>query len=298
MSPRSRRDFLKQSLLVAGASAIFPRMVYRARAQEEAPTAEDHRIVQQKFDLAEKESLQTKPIGEVMKAIGMSFLGTSYAPHILEETGEEHLVINLRGLDCVSFTENTLALSRCVKMGTVTFEAYKEQMQLIRYRGGIINRYPSRLHYFSDWIDDNVKKGILRDITRKIGGQRYRKTINYMTTHRSDYRQLSDESFFRQIGEMERELTARVHYYVPKGRLRSHQRWVQSGDIIAITSALDGMDIAHTGVAVRLDGVLKFMHAPLPGAEVQVTEKPLVEYLQLHKKHTGVMVARPLEPRG
>ncbi len=298
MVPRSRRDFLKQSLLVAGSAVLAPRLMSMGLAQESAADDDDRRIVRGKFELARDASLQDKPIGEVMKTIGMSFLGTAYEAHVLEETGEEHLVINLRGLDCVSFTENTLALARCVKLGSTTFEAYAQQMQLLRYRGGIVNGYPSRLHYFSDWIDDNVKKGILQDVTRRIGGQRHRKTINYMTTHRSDYRQLSDEDFFTKIGEMERELTTRVHYYIPKGRVRSRQRLIQTGDVIAITSALDGMDIAHTGMAVRIDGVLKFMHAPLPGAEVQVTEKPLAEYLQLHKKHTGIMVARPLEPRG
>jgi len=298
MVSHSRRRFLKQSLLVAGSSAFLPSLLRVARAQEEETGNEDERIVGRKFELALKESLQDKPIGDVMKVIGMSFLGAPYAAHILEETGEEHLVINLRGLDCVSFTENTLALSRCVKMGTTTFEEYKRQMQLIRYRNGVIDGYPSRLHYFSDWIGNNVKKGILRDVTRKIGGERYRKSINYMTSHRADYRQLSDDGYFQQIGDMEKDLTVRPHYYIPKGRLHSSQRWIYTGDIIAITSALEGMDIAHTGIAVRIDGVLKFMHAPLVGSEVQITEKPLVEYLKSHTKQTGVMVARPLEPRG
>jgi len=259
--------------------------------------SEDEEIVRQKFELAGKESLQNKPIGDVMRVIGMSFLGTPYAAHILEEPGEEHLVINLRGLDCVSFTENTLALSRCVKMGKTSYDEFTRQLQLIRYRNGNINHYPSRLHYFSDWIDDNVKKGIVRNATRSIGGRRYRKAINYMTTHRSDYRQLSNEAFYGEIGEMEKSLTARVHYYVPKGKLIPLQMKIRTGDIIAITSALPGMDIAHTGLAIRVDGVVRLLHAPIVGSQVQITEKSLVDYLTSHSKQTGIMVARPLEPQ-
>lgn len=297
MSDLSRRLFLKQSLLVAGSSLLLTRL--RALPQEPGTESdrEDEEICKRKFRLADEQSLRDQPIGEVIKAIGMSFIGTPYLAHGLETPGDEQLVVNLRGLDCVSLTESTLALSRCVKLGKRTFDEFKNQLQRIRYREGIINKYPSRLHYFSDWIDNNTKKGIVRDVTRTIGGQRYSKTVNYMTTHRDSYRQLSDEGFVAMIKRTEEDLTKRVHFYVPKSRISRVQRKIKTGDIIAITASMEGMDIAHTGMAVWIDGVLRFLHAPIVGSVVQVTEKPLAEYLQAHKSQTGVMVARPLEPQ-
>ena len=292
----SRRRFLQRSLMIAGSTVLVPHLGSLAQALPGEQQAEDEDTCRRKFAFAVAQSLHQKPIGEVMVSIGMSFIGTPYAAYAIETLGEEHLVINMQGLDCVSFTENSLALSRCIKAGTTAFRDYKTQMQFIRYRNGIIDKYPSRLHYFSDWIDDNVVKKVVNNVTKEIGGLPYKKRINYMSTHPASYRQLGDKAFLAEVKRAEEKLTKRSHYYIPKENLARVQERIMDGDIIAITSATEGMDIAHTGMALHVDGVLKLLHAPIVGSSVQITEKSLVEYLKLHKKQTGIMVARPLEP--
>ena len=298
MDSLSRRNFLQHTLLIAGSTVLLPRFgsLTRGFCQDQQP--EDEVTCERKFALAAEQSLKEKPISEVIVAIGTSFIGTPYVANALEAPGEEHLIINMQGLDCVTFIEYSLALSRCVKLGRVTFEDYKRQVQLIRYRDGIINKFPSRLHYFSDWIHDNTSKKIVRDVTSEIGGRPHRKTISYMSSHRHSYRQLSDNTFLAKTRQTEKELSRRLHYFIPKKDITHVQDKVMSGDIIAITASLKGMDIAHTGVAIRAGGTLKLLHAPIVGSPVQITEKPLVEYLKLHKSQTGIMVARPLEPAG
>jgi len=296
MDSLSRRNFLQHTLLIAGSAVLLPRFgsLTRAFCQDHQP--EDVATCERKFALAVAQSLKEKPIGEVVVAIGTSFTGTPYVANALEVPDEERLVINMQGLDCVTFIENSLALSRCIKLGRVTFEDYKRQVQLIRYRDGIINRYPSRLHYFSDWIDNNVFKKVVRDVTEEIGGRPYRKTVSYMSSHRHSYRQLSDNTFLAKTRQTEKELTRRQHYYIPKKDIASVQEKIRNGDIIAITASLKGMDVAHTGVAIRAGGALKLLHAPIVGSSVQITEEPLVEYLKLHNSQTGIIIARPLEP--
>jgi len=44
----------------------------------------------------------------------------------------------------------------------------RAQLQLVRYRGGIIDGYPSRLHYTTDYWYDNERKGVLKVVTRQI----------------------------------------------------------------------------------------------------------------------------------
>jgi hypothetical protein len=259
-------------------------------------TRSDSTICLGKFAMAVSESLAEKPIAEVMIAVGTSFLGTPYVAHALEEPGEEHLVINMRGLDCVSFVENTLTLARCIKLQRMTFEEYKKQLQLIRYREGIIDRYPSRLHYFSDWIGDNVKKRILRDEGRELSGVPFTQETKFMSTHPSAYRQLADASFLQTIRAQERTLDNTPRFYVPKDTLAAVQNRIHNGDIIGITTSVEGLDIAHTGLAMWEDGVLKFLHAPLSNGKVQITHQSLVDYLRQYKNDTGIMVARPLEP--
>ncbi len=292
----SRRRFLQSSLMAAGASTFIPYLRSLAWTFSDAQQTGDEEVCKRKFTLALEQSLREKPIGEVMVAIGTSFLGTPYVAHALEAPGDERLVINMQGLDCVSFTENSLALSRCVKMGTATFEAYRKQMQLIRYRNGKIDGYPSRLHYFSDWIDNNVAKKVVRNVTEEIGGRPYTKRIDYMSPPPDSYRQLSDAAFMAKIKRTENELMKRSHYYIPKEHLAGVQKKIDNGDIIAITTSMKGMDIAHTGMAIRVGDELKLLHAPIVGSSVQISEHTLVEYLKRHATQTGIMVARPLEP--
>ena len=156
----------------------------------------DVEICNSKFDLAVDKDLAEKPIGDVIAEIGKSFIGTDYLAHGLEKDGDEQLVINLTGLDCTTFLENSLVLARCIKKGKTTFKDYEKELQFVRYRDGKIDKYPSRLHYFSDWIYDNVKKGVVKDVTEETGGEKIKFKINFMSTHPDSYKQLEENSDF------------------------------------------------------------------------------------------------------
>jgi len=109
-------------------------------------------ICKNKFNLAAEMKLKDKPINEVVVAIAESFIGTDYAANTLEVPGKEQLVVNLQTLDCVTFYENSLVLARCIKKNKITFDDYKKELQFVRYRSGVIDGYPSRLHYTSDYF--------------------------------------------------------------------------------------------------------------------------------------------------
>ena len=288
-----RREFLKSTPLLAG----IPLMWNHAAAHAWSYGDDDETICRKKFDFAVSSRLREKPINDVIIEIGKSFLGTEYVAHTLERPGEEALVINLRGLDCVSFCENSLVFARCIKKGATTFDDYKAELQFIRYRGGIIDGYPSRLHYFSDYIFDNEQKRVWRNVTKSLGGVPYRKTVNFMSTHPDSYPQLKQRpAFLSAIRTQEEIINKRALVHIPKADVAKVAEKIQSGDVIAITSDIPGMDIAHTGIAIRQDGNLHFMHAPIMGSKVMITPKTLAEYLAGNKKQLGIMVARPLEP--
>ncbi len=117
-----------------------------------------------------------------------------------------------------------------------------------------------------------------------------------MSSHPSSYKQLSDPRLLERMRETETTLRARRHYFVPKDHLAAVERNIEAGDIIGITTSIEGLDIIHTGIAVRANGVLRYLHAPLSNGKVQISDKSLVDYLMLHEKQTGIMIARPLEP--
>ncbi len=268
--------------------------------------ARDWAIFRKKVAWALGQGLDTVPIGEAMARVGRSFVGTPYAPGTLEAAGPEHLVIDFRAFDCVTFVENTFAIARFLRTpearrmdDRAAAEArYDRILTRIRYRGGRLEGYPSRLHYFSEWISDGVAKGLVKNMTRALGGVRDTSAIDFMTKHAGAYRQLADTAYVTAIRRVERRLSARGRWYIPQDEIARAAPRIRDGDIIAVTSTVAGLDIAHTGLAIRVDGALHLLNAPLVGSSVQISAKPLAERIQGIRSEDGIMVARPLDPGG
>lgn len=285
----------------AGSSAEEARLLAMSEG-----TAEDWDIVRSTLARAWDEELHLLPLGETMARIGVTFVGTAYVPATLEVEGPERLVINLRELDCVTFVENVLALGRLVHLHDPSAlddedwlrDEYRRLLTGIRYRGGKLEGYPSRLHYFSEWIADNEARGLVRDVSRELGGVADETPIDFMSTHPDAYRQLSEPGVVDEIARMEARLSARPRYYIGEDHIEEAAPGIAHGDIIAATSTVAGLDIAHTGLALVRDGSVYLLHAPLVGSEVQISEVPLSARVQRIGGQDGIMVARPLDPGG
>ncbi len=234
------------------------------------------------------------PIGESMTRIGKTFLGTPYVAKTLEVGTTETLVVNIQGLDCTTFVENVLAFSMLLEQKEYSFDAFVKNLEIIRYKDGLLNGYASRLHYFSEWIANNTEKGLLKDISAEIGGVEITKEINFMSTHRKLYPFLSDDNNFEKIKASEAYLNDTSICYLPQDMIEANEHLMQSGDIIALTTSINGLDVTHTGIATKeKDGRIHLLHASTVG-EVVVSQIPLVDYLKKVKNNTGIIVARPL----
>lgn len=254
----------------------------------------DSIVFEETIAWARANQVDTLPIGEAIAALGRTFVGTPYIPQTLELEGDERLIVNLRELDCVTFVENMLAIARVLRAGTPDYDSFKRELVRIRYRDGVLSGYASRLHYFSEWIADNDEKGIVDDVTLSIGGVPDTGGISFMTRNADAYRQLSDPAVVDEIRTIETTLTGRERHYIPQDAIEPIAQNIRNGDIIAATSTLEGLDIAHTGFALWVDGRLHLMHAPLVGSVVEISELPLADRLQRIDAQDGIMVARPL----
>ena len=258
-------------------------------------TPRDLEIFEETVAWARRQRLDTLELGAIMVKVGRRFVGEPYTPHTLDLPGPERLVVNLREFDCVTFVENALAFGRIIRAGDTDFRAFTDELRRIRYRDGVIDAYPSRLHYFSEWIGDNGERGIVRDISREIGGIADREPIDFMSTHADAYVQLEgNPEWVARIREIERRLSAGPRYYVPQDRIAGVADRIRDGDVIAATSSVRGLDIAHTGLALWIDGRLHLMHAPLVGKSVEISERPLADRIARIEGQDGIMVARPL----
>ena len=231
-------------------------------------------------------------INALIAEIGSWFLQTPYVEKTLELPGREKLVVNLMGLDCTTFVETVVALARIATLGDFTVEAYERELELIRYHQGKLGEYPSRLHYFSDWIFQNQEKGILLDVTKEIGGKRYENSPSFMSSNTKFYAQLSNPDYVAALRETEAAIGERAYYYIPKADISKYEVEIQSGDLIAITTSIPNLDIVHVGFAIEKEGRIHLLHASTGSMVVEVSERPLHDYLSTNKSQSGIIVSR------
>jgi hypothetical protein len=227
------------------------------------------------------------------------FKGIPYVAHTLEVNDGEELIVNTRQMDCTTFVETVTALTICAHQGKHSWQDYVSTLRTLRYRNGIIDGYPSRLHYFSEWIQDNEQKFLVREVQQPNppfkAVQHVR--VNYMSTHPQAYKALkAHPELIPAIEEQEQMLTGITRSYIPKEALRADSRLlretVRDGDIIAITCNKKGLDIAHLGFAVwRKDG-LHLLNASQLHKRVVTEPMTLWRYLQKHPSHTGIRIVR------
>ena len=204
-------------------------------------------------------------------------LGLPYVAHTLEVNRRERLVVNLRQLDCTTYVENVVALT---------------------YRGGSVPHYVKRLHYFTDWIEDNTAKGLCREVQAPVPPFTAVQDINvyYMSTYPEKYKMLKDNpEYVPQIAETEKALNKKSFRYVPKSAVKNTtllRSTIKDGDILALTTTLKGLDIQHVGFAVWHDDGLHLLNAS--SLRRKVVEEPLTlySYLQRQRTMTGVRVVR------
>ncbi len=263
-------------------------------AQKITCSALDRTKVIEKIHELEGLGTSTTISGEGLVTIGKTFLGTPYVAKTLEVGSKESLVVNLSGLDCTTFVENVLAFQLLLKHEEKTFDAFLDNLELIRYYKGMLQGYPSRLHYFTQWVRDNERKGLVKNITETLGGKYIEKDINFMTTHRDLYPFLADDVNYKKLQIREEQLNSQLMCVLAPEDLLANERLLQSGDIIALATSIKGLDVTHTGIVTReANGRIHLLHASSSG-QVEISKLPLVDYLKKIKHNIGITVARPL----
>ena len=251
-----------------------------------------------------------KTPAETAISIGKQLLGRPYVAHTLDSNPTEQLVVNLRQFDCTTFLETAVALSlACHELTDKTQPqplrqasldpAFRKYLTKLRYRDGRIDGYASRLHYFSDWLRDNERKGLVADVTRYLpGSMSVAKPVSYMTTATYKYPRLTDPVVFKQVAQAEAVLSQQSFYFIPKKNIRQVEAQLREGDIVMLMAARPGLDMKHVGLAVRQpNGRIHLLHASSEQGAVVITPCSLSEYVLAHKQMSGIRVAR-LQPTG
>lgn len=249
----------------------------------------DEEIYQKKIQQAQGSNMH-----EYTLNIAKGFLNRPYKAYTLENKDEEKLVVNLKEFDCSTFVESCVAMGLTYRKNDTSFDKFQYYLKRLRYYNkGQIKGYESRIHYFSDWIYTHNQDGLLEDITHSLGGIPLKKEINFISTNWDKNPNAGNTSLQEKIRKVENKISNQDFYYIPKAKIRSIEDKLLNGDIIGITTNIDGLDITHEGFAIRLqDKRVYLIHASSEFKRVMVSDKPLAEYMAPKKSQTGIMVAR------
>ena len=306
----SRRDLLSNAALTA-AALMFPVPLAACRKgalpperQTRSSDPDRERLTDWTGTLhAERLASPEVPLGLGAIRVGELAVGTPYEPFTLEaylKTGgtprQEPLTLSLTRFDCVTLVESSLAVARLARESrTPTWERFGSEIERMRYRGGERKDYASRLHYFSEWITDGEKRGLVKDLGADLGGAEDARPLRFMTEHRAKYPALADNGMFREIGAIERQISRRPRRVIPTKRIPQVVSRIETGDVLAFATDIPGLDVTHAAFAYRdRDKILRVLHAPLSGGVVEVTRTTVPEYVAAIRRSTGILVARPL----
>lgn len=307
MSDAVSRRHVVRGIAMSAAALALPAPLFACRPGETRGVAADpdRERLTRWVDVLRDERLARSdvPIGRAAVRVGELAVGTPYEAFTLEAylreggspLGTEPLTLWLTRFDCVSLVESCLAIARVADdRGEPTWESFGREMERMRYRGGERKGYASRLHYFSEWISDGERRGLVRDLGEELGGVKDERPLRFMTEHRSSYPGLANDSSFSAIAVMERSLDAQPRWLIPTERLPEVSSRLETGDVLAFATSIPGLDVTHSAFAYRdADGVLRVLHAPLSGGAVEVTRATLPEYVAAIRRSTGILVARP-----
>ncbi|MCC6545098.1 MAG: DUF1460 domain-containing protein [Nitrospirae bacterium] len=214
-------------------------------------------------------------IGGRIDFISRQLLNTPYKEASLSGSVSvpEVLIINLEGVDCITFIEYVEAMRL-----SGSYSEFTKNLKMVRYRNGAVT-YEGRRHFFSDWVGYTPKT--VDDVTSIIGAKntvRIMKNLNLR----------SDGTFLLHgICVTQREIS-----FIPVNAINSNvMARLMTGDYAGIYSGNEGLDVTHTGIIIKDGGRICLRHASSRKDTYKVIDEELTEYLT---GKAGIIILRPI----
>ena len=103
----------------------------------------------------------------------------------------------------------------------------------------------------------------------------------------------NNRTFVEIIAAQENEISQRKQCSIPEDKIADVEDQLKDGDILGITTNIQGMDIQHVVMALRQNGRVHILHASQKYMKVLISTETLEDYLMGSKSATGIVVARP-----
>ncbi|MFY2561303.1 N-acetylmuramoyl-L-alanine amidase-like domain-containing protein [Corallococcus terminator] len=235
------------------------------------------------------------PLTERLLTMSQRFVNT---PYVLSPLGEGSGVdpdptFRLDAVDCLTFVEQSLALGLARAEPEVA-----PLLEHIRYAQA--PAYEDRNHLMeAQWLPNNVRKGFLRDVTRRFGGEdavAVTKTLTPLTWQSRSSQALQLPKERRPVGTFAMNM-------IPLERVMEHARSIPSGTILVVLREdlpLKATRVTHLGFVVQRKGRTYLRHASRGGYN-RVVDEDLETFLGRNSRYakwkvTGVSLFEARRP--
>lgn len=193
----------------------------------------------------------------------------------------EFLRSSLTYLDCMTYVEHVLAMAASQK---ASYSEFLQRLIDVMFDAGgkqLMNHH--RNHFTSHWGVVNERKGYLIDIARHhlkaVSRGLY---LNRVGSNRTYY---IEDRFMIAVEPS-------LMWYFPVTAVLDGSAGLQSGDIVAMVTDKEGLDVTHMGFYIEQNDKRLLRHASLKVN--RVTDQDLAEYLRDGKHIKGLMAFRPV----
>ncbi|MGO9612098.1 MAG: N-acetylmuramoyl-L-alanine amidase-like domain-containing protein, partial [Dissulfurispiraceae bacterium] len=207
--------------------------------------------------------------------ISGAFLDIGYKAQTLigDQERPETFVIDLEGVDCVTYIEYVEALRL-----SGSYQQFKDKLKRVRYRLGQVS-FERRNHFFTDWREFNSE--YVRDVTEQTGRGRIKK-VRKILNGKDD-----GTLYVPGIPLTERDIT-----YIPSDVIDAEVIWnLETGDYAGLYSEAQGLDVSHVGIVIKKEGNVYLRHASSDTNHKKVLDQDFPGYV---RQKDGLVVLRPM----
>lgn len=241
------------------------------------------------------------PVQRRVEFISRYLLGRKYRPETKERIKKQHakpvekkeaenavpmpvekLRTSMTYLDCMTFVEHVLAMAASSKPAYEN-EFLQRLIDIMFDAGGqpLMNHH--RSHFTSHWGDVNERKGYLLNVARNHPAAVSRELyLNRVGQNRTFY---VEDRFM--IAE-----SPQVMWYFPVQAVLEHRAPLKSGDVLALVTDKEGLDVTHMAFYIEYSQKRWLRHASLKLN--RIVDQDFDQYLRDGKHIKGLMVFRPL----
>jgi hypothetical protein len=196
--------------------------------------------------------------------ISKYFLGVPYKKNSLigSATKQEQFVIDLEGVDCMTFIEYVEALRLSEDLNS-----FIENLRYVRYFDGVVN-FKKRRHFFTDWQDLKSVKNVTLEIAEQM----------VLTA-------IKNLNFINGI-----EPKQRIINYTPSETIEKILSKLKSGDYCGFYTSKEELDVTHVGIILVNENNFKLRHASsLKGYVIDE------DFLTYSKNTEGIIIFRAIQ---